>query len=75
MIRVRESNRIVGTISLYNINFVKRSAGIALVFGVQPRERNLYGLEAMARTTEHGFEKLGLWRIAIVYKGIVNRSR
>lgn len=63
LIYAKDIRRIVGTISLSNIDFKTRSAEVALVFGVTPRRRNLYALEAMAIITEHGFETLGLWRI------------
>ena len=51
-----------GTISLSTIDWVARSAQIALVLSTAKRPQ-LAALEAMALMTRHGFETLGLERI------------
>ena len=62
--------RAVGVISLSRINLYKRSADIAVVLPTHTERPNrggtppLRGLEAMALMTSHGFERLGLERIA-----------
>jgi len=55
----------VGTISLSNLNFEKRSCQVAMLIGeVSSRSKDrLFALEAMARVAEHGFEMLGMERI------------
>jgi RimJ/RimL family protein N-acetyltransferase len=62
--------RAIGVISLSRINLVKRSADIAVVLPTRTERPSrgeappLRGLEAMALMTAHGFERLGLERIA-----------
>lgn len=59
-----EGEKLWGTISLSGIDFIARSAQIALVMSNTASKRPaLAGLEAMARMTEHGFTTLGLDRI------------
>jgi RimJ/RimL family protein N-acetyltransferase len=54
---------LYGTISLAAIDWVARSAQIALVLGRPPRRGELIGLEAMARVTDHAFRTMGLDRL------------
>lgn len=74
LIRPKGTERAVGTISLSTINWVARSAQVAIVFDRRAqiaalREHrdtsagNLQALEALSRLTTHGFETMGLDRI------------
>ncbi|KGM33473.1 GNAT family N-acetyltransferase [Inquilinus limosus] len=54
---------LYGTISLSSIDWIGRSAQIAMVIGEQLPPRKLMQLEAMARVTEHAFQRMGLDRI------------
>ncbi|MGK9165857.1 GNAT family N-acetyltransferase [Inquilinus limosus] len=54
---------LYGVISLSSIDWVSRSAQIAMVIGKQLPARQLMQLEAMARVTEHAFQRMGLDRI------------
>ena len=55
-----------GVVSLSAINFMKRTAEIAMALNKQLSKDydRLFAIEAIARITEHGFEKLGLQRIS-----------
>ena len=54
---------LYGIISLSAIDWVARSAQISLVVGKPPPGRQLIQLEAMARVTEHAFQRMGLDRV------------
>ncbi|MFE0752810.1 GNAT family N-acetyltransferase [Inquilinus sp. NPDC058860] len=54
---------LYGIISLSAIDWVARSAQISLVVGKPLPGRRLIQLEAMARVTEHAFQRMGLDRI------------
>lgn len=60
LIRPKGSPQAIGVVSLSNINHRIRKGEIALVKGVSTEKHTLYALEAMARMTEHGFERVGL---------------
>lgn len=62
MIRPKGSSSVTGIISLSSINHIARSAQISLVIN-ETYIGKLIALEAMARVTEHGFERMGLERI------------
>lgn len=55
-----KSGRLLGVISLSNINYEKKSCQIALVSPVASREAILAPLEAMAICTQHAFVRLGV---------------
>ncbi|MDY7034799.1 MAG: GNAT family protein [Thermodesulfobacteriota bacterium] len=63
LIKAKRKRRVVGVISLSNINMFKRMAQISMVLGVREKNKTFYALESMARVGEHGFEKIGLERI------------
>lgn len=63
MIKPKALEKVIGVISLSNINFFKRDAQVSIVIGVRRKKQRLYALESMARITQHGFEILGLKRI------------
>lgn len=64
LIKPKDQSQVIGVVSLSNIDFIRSSANISIVIGEQLKTRNLYALESMALITEHGFEKLGMQRIA-----------
>lgn len=64
MIKPKNTNKIIGIISLSEIRYDKKSAQISIIIGGKTLPiGNFYALEAMALVTEHGFEKMGLNRI------------
>ncbi len=77
MVRPRGKEQVIGIVSLSNINFVHRIADIAIVLGETPKGRNLQALEALALLTQHGFDNLGLMRIAAgqVYPELSNWNK
>lgn len=66
ILKDKEKNNYLGTISLSAINNVKRKCDVAIVMdGNQSRTRGPFiALEAMARMTEHAFTQLGMTRIS-----------
>lgn len=54
---------LYGIISLSAIDWIARSAQISLVVGTSLPGRQLIQLEAMARVTEHAFQRMGLDRV------------
>ena len=63
MICDKGGSRLYGVISLLGIDWLSRSAQIALVVGNKPPARKLVALEAMALVTEHAFLRMGLDRV------------
>lgn len=63
MICDKAGQRLWGTISLSSIDWIGRSAQIALVLPPDKARPPLAALEAMARMTEHAFETMGLERV------------
>lgn len=63
MICDKPGETLWGTISLSSIDWIGRSAQIALVLPAGGRRPPLAALEAMARMTGHAFETLGLERV------------
>lgn len=59
----RATGRFVGVISLNPIDWVSRSAEIAMVIGEERDRRRGFGLEAMALLTHHAFTKMNLHRL------------
>lgn len=59
----KKTNKHIGVISLYDINWVYRTAGISIVIGEKEFLGLDYGLEAMALLTQHGFLKMNLYKI------------
>ncbi|HEY7809922.1 MAG TPA: GNAT family N-acetyltransferase [Allosphingosinicella sp.] len=59
----KTGNQLWGTISLSSLNWVARSAQIAMVLPRNDGRPALAALEAMARLSEHGFSLMGLERI------------
>jgi len=57
MIREKGAGDVVGIVSLSSIDFRLRKAQIALVKGRKTQHPKFHALEAMARMTEHAFEK------------------
>jgi RimJ/RimL family protein N-acetyltransferase len=74
LIRPKGGDRPIGLVSLTHIDYRMRRADINLVKGVRTQDHRLYALEAMARMTEHGFERVGLIVIvgAQVWPGLRN---
>jgi RimJ/RimL family protein N-acetyltransferase len=64
IIKKKDSNDYIGTISLSNINHEKKICDIALVFDLNKTYNLLTALESIALVTEHAFEKLGIKRIS-----------
>jgi len=60
LVRPKGASQAVGVVSLSSINYRKRKAEIAIVIGSYSKGRNLYAIEAMARMTEHAFERVGM---------------
>lgn len=60
LIRPKGSHEPVGVVSLSHIDYRVRRAEIAIVKGERAEEHNLHALEALARLTEHGFERVGM---------------
>lgn len=58
-----EGEKLWGTISLSSIDWMTRSAQIALVLPDAPKRPALAALEAMARLTEHAFTTMGLEKV------------
>lgn len=63
MICSKGGEKLYGVISLSTIDWVARSAQIALVVGESLPSRKLMQLEAMALVTDHAFEKMGMRRV------------
>lgn len=63
---VTKTPTLKGVISLSNVDYKKKRAELALVVDsrVEPETSRLASLEAVARITEHGFERMKLDRIA-----------
>ena len=55
--------KLIGVISISNIDWVNRSGEIAVVIGEKEYQGQKYGLEAMALMMYHGFTKMNLNRI------------
>jgi len=55
--------RHIGNISLQNIDFLNRSADLAILLGAKDLWGKGYGLEAVSVLINYGFERLGLRRI------------
>lgn len=58
-----EGQHLWGTVSLSSIDWIERSAQLAIVLGKTPREAPLAALEAIALLAQHGIETLRLDRI------------
>ena len=58
-----KNNEAIGSISIMDINQDKKSCALGIVVGKIFRLNPLESLEAVARTTEHAFLKLGMQRI------------
>ncbi len=58
-----ETDTLVGTISLQNIDYLNRMAEIAMVIGAKDYPKYRAPFEAMALLTEHTFTRLNLNRI------------
>jgi [ribosomal protein S5]-alanine N-acetyltransferase len=58
-----ETDRLIGVISLGKIDWVNRTAEIAIVIGQKDARSKHHGLEAMALCIDHGFAKMNLNRI------------
>jgi len=65
MIKPKHGDAVVGTISLSNVDFEKRSCQISMLIGApSDRSKNeFYALESMARVIEHAFLQLGMDRV------------
>jgi len=59
----KETDSFIGIVSLGNIDWVNRSAEIAIVIGEKKLRGRRNGLEAMALLIHHGFSKMNLNRI------------
>ena len=66
LILPKRSERVVGIVSLSNINTIHRSGETAVIIGERTSAEGalFYGLEAKARITEHAFEIMGLERVS-----------
>ena len=60
MISIKNKFDYIGTISLSNINYKKKSCEIALVLNINKKYNPLIPLESIALMTEHAFEKLSI---------------
>ena len=60
MISIKNKFDYIGTISLDNINYKKKSCNIALVLNINKKYNPLIPLESIALMTEHAFEKLSI---------------
>jgi len=59
----KESGTHIGNLSLYNINYIYRSAGIGILLGEKDFWGDGYAKEAICKIIAHGFMELGLNRI------------
>ncbi len=64
-VHIRDEDRPIGVITLTNISETHSSAGLSVILG-SPEDRDKgYGREAIGLLLRHGFEDLGLNRIAL----------
>ena len=63
MVRSIATDRLLGVISLSEINRAKRSAQLALVVPIRCETAPLAALEAVALVTEHALTRMGLMRL------------
>jgi ribosomal-protein-alanine N-acetyltransferase len=59
----QRTGKLIGVISISNIDWVNRSGEIAVVIGEKEYQGHKHGLEAMALMMYHGFTKMNLNRI------------
>lgn len=62
---LREDDRIIGNISLFDINHVHRNAQCGLVIGDEQDRGKGYGTEALRLLVKYGFETLNLNNIML----------
>ena len=62
-IRKKETNELIGTCQLYNIDLVNRSAELQIRIGNSLNQGKGYGSQAIKLLIEYGFNDLGLERI------------
>lgn len=73
---VREDHRLIGRVSLVNIDAISRTAELSLVIGDRSAWGKGYGVEADALMLRYGFDFLNLHKIyAYVLEGHLNSVR
>jgi ribosomal-protein-alanine N-acetyltransferase len=60
---LRSDSRHIGNVSLQDIDFLNRSADLAILLGAKEFWGNGYGLEVIFEMLKYGFQRLGLRRI------------
>lgn len=69
-----ENDKIIGTISLENINWSERSGVLGIFIGDENYRNNKYGTEAIKLILEYGFKYINLHSIRLVLLSINERA-
>lgn len=67
-------NKLIGTVSLENINFIERSAILGIFIGDKDFRNNGYGTEAIKLLLEYGFKYLNLHSIRLDLLAVNERA-
>lgn len=67
-------NKLIGTVSLENINFIERSAILGIFIGDKDFRNNGYGKEAIKLLLEYGFKYLNLHSIRLDLLAVNERA-
>lgn len=68
------SNKLIGTLGLENINWIERSAELGIFIGEKDFRSNGYGTEAIKLLLEYGFKYLNLHSIRLSLLAINERA-
>lgn len=68
------NNKLIGTVSLENINFIERSAILGIFIGDKDFRNNGYGKEAIKLLLEYGFKYLNLHSIRLDLLAVNERA-
>lgn len=60
-----ENDKMIGTVSLENIDWINRTATLGIFIGDKEFRNNGYGTEAIRLILEYGFKYMNLWNIKL----------